>query len=138
FHAVARQIGESRIDDDQPSGWIKDEGERVAADGSDGRAGGESPVRRDAIDVDRTAAVALHGDDELAAIRREADLGWRLQEGGRIAVAETERALRSGDGMQFAAGDAIALDVAGKPGIQHVGEVAVYADAGRERATGRD
>ena len=40
--------------------------------------------------------------------------------------------------MQLSAGDAIALDVAGKTGIQHVGEVAVDADAGRERATRRD
>src|SRR5205814_9790825 len=56
---VARQIGEGRIDDHQPSSWIKDKGERVAADGRDGGAGGEPPVRRDAIDIHRTAAVSL-------------------------------------------------------------------------------
>ena len=87
--------------------------------------------------VHRAAVVALHRDGELAAVRREAHLGRRLQKCRRVAVAEAERAQRPGNRVQRPARDAIALDVAGKAGVQYVGEVAVDADAGREWATRR-
>src|SRR5439155_25373304 len=53
---VARQIAEGRIDDHQLSSWIKDKGEGVAAHGRDCGAAGETPIGRNAVDIDRTAA----------------------------------------------------------------------------------
>ena len=77
----------------------------------------ELPVVRHAEHVNRAAVVALQRDDEVPAVWREANLPRRLQKSRRVAVGETEGALRSSNRVQPSTRNAIALDVAGQAGI---------------------
>ena len=97
--------------------------------------------RRPAVGVHREAeqlVVALGGDDQRAAVRTEADLGRCIDEHRRAVVAETERARGAGDRPERPMADGEPGDAPVTAGVEHVDQVTVHRDAGRELAAGRD
>src|SRR5207302_9268023 len=103
------------------------------------RGGGilERNGRWRAVAADREhidGAVGLGRYDQVLTVRREADLRRRAQEERRAGVGQAQRAGRSSDWLQPSTFDPIPGDESGAARVEHVDQVAVHGDAGREWA----
>jgi hypothetical protein len=83
-------------------------------------------------------AVVLRRHDQLASVRREADLARCARELRHLGRVEAQRARGSRDREEPAEGDVVALEAAAAERVEHVEQIAVGSDADREGAAGAD
>jgi hypothetical protein len=83
------------------------------------------------------APAGLGRHEQLAPVRREADLAGRGQEVRRVRVGQAQRPRRARDRRDAVPADAESLNDPRAARVEHVGQVAVHADAGGELPAGR-